>query len=66
MAMMTMSKQELVEILSELKLTQRDVSEYLCVNIRTVRSWVSGSKKMNGCATVALRATRLLGRLAVN
>jgi DNA-binding transcriptional regulator YiaG len=60
-----MESSELKAIMHELRLTQRDVSEYLSVNIRTVRSWISGSKKMNGCAVVALRCTRYLSRVRV-
>lgn len=58
-----MQPEELKSIMTELDLNQREVSERLCVNIRTVRRWVSGEAKINGTATLALRALRIINEL---
>ena len=61
-----MEPSELKSIMSELRLTQREVAERLCVNIRTVRRWVSGEAIMKGSSKFALTLWRQAEKSGLN
>lgn len=58
-----MKPEELKSIISELDLTKRELAGKLCVNIRTMRRWLSGECVPNGTAVLALRGLRIINEL---
>lgn len=60
-----MTKDDLISILNQLRLTQADAAQLLSVDSRTVRRWVENPSDIPGPAEQALRAWLALDRVGL-
>lgn len=60
-----MTKQEILDILKELNLTQREAAVLLSVDVRTLRRWIRYPERANGPAIQALLGWQKLHRLTL-